>query len=67
MKNKSKIQYIISPVQLAFVNSIIHEETNPENGLGIKKGDAFGKIFIEAHPKFKSFKKSKVARELDGE
>ena len=64
---KKKLQYIISPVQLAFVNSIIHEETNPENGLGIKKGDAFGKIFIESHPKFKSFKKSKVARELDGE
>jgi hypothetical protein len=67
MSKKSKIQYIITPMQLAFVNSIIHEETNPENGVGIKKGDAFGKIFIEAHPKFKSFKKSKVARELDGE
>ena len=65
MSKKRKLQYIITPLQLAFVNSIIHEETNPENGVGMKKGDAFGKIFT--HPKFKSFKKSKVARELDGE
>ena len=63
--SKRKIQYIISPMQMAFVNSIIYKATEPSSSL--KKGEAFGKIFIESHPEFKSFKKKNADIELDGE
>jgi hypothetical protein len=63
--SKKKIQYIISPMQMAFVNSIIYKATEPSSSL--KKGEAFGKIFIESHPEFKLFKKKNADIELDGE
>lgn len=52
-------------MQMAFVNSIIYKATEPSSSL--KKGEAFGKIFIESHPEFKSFKKRNADKELDGE
>lgn len=52
-------------MQMAFVNSIIYKATEPSSSL--KKGEAFGKIFIENHPEFKSFKKKNADIDLDGE
>jgi hypothetical protein len=52
-------------MQSAFVDSIIYKATEPSSSL--KKGEAFGKIFIESHPEFKSFKKKNADKELDGE
>jgi hypothetical protein len=63
--SKKKIQFVISPLQSAFVDSIIYKATEPSSSL--KKGEAFGKIFIESHPEFKSFKKKNSNIELDGE